>query len=135
MVQDESKQRPNSRSFKQQPNGRSLQVIFMTIAAAISITMFNLSYCMLEHTTNLQADNNIGTIRNVDYSLAKEQSFGFFTDISNENWLIAQRYHSSLFPNYYADLQKYSNGIGDRGKVNNIRNSNMWYGQVSDIIY
>lgn len=135
MVQDESKQRPNSRSFKQQPNGRSLPVIFMIIAAAISFRMLNLSYCMLENTTNLQADDTIGTIGNVDYSLAKEQSFGFFTDISNENWLIAQRYHSSLFPNYYADLQKYSNGIGDRGKVNNIRNSNMWYGQVSDIIY
>jgi hypothetical protein len=70
MVQDESKQRPNSRSFKQQPNGRSLPAIFMIIAAAISFRKLNL----------LQADDTIGTIGNVDYSLAKEQSFGFFTD-------------------------------------------------------
>ena len=36
----------------------------------------------------------------VAYSLAKEQSFGYFTDITNENWRIAQRHHASLFPNY-----------------------------------
>ena len=43
------------------------------------------------------------------YSLAKEQSFGYFTDITNDNWRIAQKHHASLFPNYHADLTKYTN--------------------------
>lgn len=64
-----------------------------------------------------------------DYSLAKEQSFGYFTDISNENWRIAQSHHASLFPNYYANLSKHSNGPNDKGKINKLRQSQNWNGQ------
>lgn len=67
----------------------------------------------------------------VAYSLAKEQSFGYFTDITNENWRVAQRHHASLFPNYYADhgLTKFSNGPNDKGKPDKLGKSNTWYGQ------
>ncbi|KAK1739919.1 methyltransferase [Skeletonema marinoi] len=65
------------------------------------------------------------------YSLAKEQSFGYFTDITNENWRIAQTHHARLFPNYYANLNKFSNGPNDKGRAEKLRNSNnhYWYGQ------
>lgn len=65
------------------------------------------------------------------YSLAKEQSFGYFTDITNDNWRIAQMHHASLFPNYHADLTKYSNSPQDMGRYDNLRKSNnhYWYGQ------
>ena len=63
------------------------------------------------------------------YYLAKEQSDGFFTDITNTNWQIAQTYHAKLFPNYYSTLEQFSNGPGDKGKINMLRNSNKWYGQ------
>lgn len=129
MVPNKSNQRTNGRPPSKH---HSLTVIFMTLAAVISLTMSNLSHFMLTHTTtNIKAN----TIGNADYSLAKEQSFGFFTDIRDENWKIAQRYHSSLFPNYYADPQIYSNGNNDKGKTKQLRNSHMWYGQVSGIQY
>ena len=65
------------------------------------------------------------------YSLAKEQSFGYFTDITNENWRIAQTHHARLFPNYYANLNKFSNGPNDKGRVERLQKSNnhYWYGQ------
>lgn len=64
-----------------------------------------------------------------EYSLAREQSFGYFTDITNENWQIAQTYHAKLFPNYFANLDKFSNGPKDKGKTERLRKANYWYGQ------
>ena len=63
------------------------------------------------------------------YSLAKEQSLGYFTDITNENWRIAQTHHARLFPNYYANLENFSNGPKDKGRVKKLGRSHFWYGQ------
>lgn len=110
----------------------SLSMMFMTITTICCLVIFTMNYCAVEQTekTSIISNNSPPQKRNVDYSLANEQSFGFFTDISNTNWQIAQRYHANLFPNYYADLKKFSNGPNDKGKVKNLARSNMWYGQV-----
>jgi hypothetical protein len=112
----------------------------MATTTIISLIVLYQSYDALKQEP-IESDN-LATISNdvqfrqtFGYSLAKEQSFGFFTDISDENWKIAQKYHSSLFPNYYANLNKYSNGKRDKGKTKNLGRSNMWYGQVSEIKY
>ena len=76
-----------------------------------------------------------------DFSLGREQSGGFFTDITNENWKMLQKYHAELFPNYYIEssftkqeenLNKYSHtndpGWGEN-RLSLLRNSNMWYGR------
>ena len=63
------------------------------------------------------------------YTLANQQSYGFFTDISNEHWKLAQIHHAKLFPNYYSNLKEFSNGNNDKGKIQQLRNSNKWYGQ------
>jgi hypothetical protein len=76
-----------------------------------------------------------------EFSLGMEQSGGFFTDITNENWKLLQKYHAELFPNYYIEtsftneeenLNKYSNpinpGFGEQ-RSSLIRNSNLWYGR------
>ena len=63
-------------------------------------------------------------------NLAYEQSFGFFDDIPNYAWREAQNIHAKLFPNHYSnDLLKYSNGIGDKGKFDKLKNSNWWNGE------
>lgn len=63
------------------------------------------------------------------FQLASDQSYGFFNDITDESWKRLQSYHAALFPNYYSDLMKYSNGPGDRGLYAQLRHSGMWYGQ------
>ena len=63
------------------------------------------------------------------YTLANQQSYGFFTDITNDHWKLAQIHHAKLFPNYYSKLEEFSNGPNDKGKIQQLRNSNKWYGQ------
>ena len=71
------------------------------------------------------------------FSLAREQSFGFFTDISNENWKILQDYHVKLFPNYFIEnsgggqenLNKFSHPNDSKGKNSLIGKTNFWYGR------
>lgn len=69
-----------------------------------------------------------GDISVVGYELAYEQSYGFFDDISNENWLIAQKLHSKTFPNYYQEsaLLKYANKITDLGNIKALSKSSWW---------
>lgn len=65
------------------------------------------------------------------YKLAYQQSGGFFTDITDEQWKRAQRIHSRVFPNYYVpgNLTEYSNGINDKGNYGKLKRSNWWNGQ------
>ncbi|KAL7541661.1 hypothetical protein ACHAXR_011118 [Thalassiosira sp. AJA248-18] len=63
------------------------------------------------------------------YSLAKDQSNGFFNDITNDHWKTLQTHHAKLFPNYYSDLNQFAHGPGDRKIITNLRNSNKWNGQ------
>jgi hypothetical protein len=71
------------------------------------------------------------------FSLAREQSFGFFTDISNENWRILQQYHVKLFPNYFIEnsgggqenLNKFSHPSDSKGKISLLDKTNFWYGR------
>ena len=63
-------------------------------------------------------------------SLARDQSNGFFSDVSNENWKIAQEHHAALFPNYYQNLKAYSNGPDDKGKgPEKLGKSSHWNGE------
>lgn len=63
--------------------------------------------------------------------LAYQQSFGFFDDISDEQWKQAQRIHARLFPNFYipGNLTLYSNGYEDKGKFHKLKKSNWWNAQ------
>jgi hypothetical protein len=91
------------------------------------LSLFHLSRIDTNATSNLpQAAASASSDK--DYSLAREQSFGYFTDITNENWRIAQTYHAKLFPNYYANLENFSNGPNDKGKIDKLRQANSWYG-------
>lgn len=64
------------------------------------------------------------------FDLAKEQSFGFFTDISDDNWEISQRLAARTFPNHFGnDLNKFSNGPGSKGKVKQLGGSKNWNGR------
>jgi len=61
------------------------------------------------------------------YDIAYKQSFGFFHDISNENWRIAQKVHARAFPNHFTtDLKRYSTGINDKFNLKNIAKSSFW---------
>lgn len=62
------------------------------------------------------------------YWLASSQSEGFFDDISNAHWKIAQKYHAAMFPNFYHDLARYSHGAGDKKDWSKLRQANLWYG-------
>ena len=99
----------------------------------VALTLFQWSQIQTDDVTNIISPPPTPTLHpdNEAYSLAKEQSFGYFTDITNENWRIAQSHHASLFPNYYADLTKFSNRPNDKGRAEKLRNSNnhYWYGQ------
>jgi hypothetical protein len=69
------------------------------------------------------------------FSLGIEQSFGFFTDIRNENWKLLQDYHAKMFPNYYIEssskqeqnLNNFSHANDAIGNYSLIHNSNSWY--------
>lgn len=62
--------------------------------------------------------------------LAYNQSFGFFDDVSDENWKRAQRIHARLFPNHLSkDMLKYSSTIADRGNFRKLKSSSWWYGE------
>lgn len=88
-------------------------------------------------TSNLQpsdafirrGESSSSSYSSYQYSLAKSQSNGFFNDIPNTHWKTLQKYHAALFPNYYDNLNIYSSGPGDKGKIDKLRNSNMWYGR------
>jgi hypothetical protein len=63
------------------------------------------------------------------YQLASDQSFGFFTDISDANWKRAQAIHAKMFPNYFQDLKKYAHGPNDKGDIPKLKRSHYWNGE------
>lgn len=70
------------------------------------------------------------SLSSVSTSLAYNQSFGFFDDIRDDDWKIAQRIHAKTFPNTFRGKpEKYSNGINDRGKIEKLRWSAHWYAE------
>ncbi len=79
--------------------------------------------------TSLYYPPKCSTSEPASTSLAKNQSFGFFDDISDEHWKLAQQHHKALFPNYFNDLHIYSNGPGDKGKIDRLRKSSWWNGE------
>lgn len=83
----------------------------------------------LMHPDAFASGSSSGSSSSANYDLAKEQSLGYFDDIPASHWKTLQKYHAAMFPNYYQNLMKYSNGPGDRGNIPALRNANMWYGQ------
>lgn len=66
-----------------------------------------------------------------DFRLAYKQSFGFFTDISESNWKVAQQIHARAFPNHFGNeqaLYRYANGPNDQGKIPKLKDSSWWNG-------
>jgi hypothetical protein len=64
------------------------------------------------------------------YQLARDQSFGFFDDVSEAHWRRAQEIHKQMFPNHYSsDLMKYSNGPQDKGSIPKLKYSSYWNGE------
>lgn len=65
-----------------------------------------------------------------DFELARQQSFGFFDDISNKHWKELQKIHAESFPNHYSwSLKPYSNAPEDRNDIPKLRMSNWWNGE------
>ena len=64
-------------------------------------------------------------------SLAFRQSYGFFDDITDAHWKIAQHLHKRAFPNFFAasKLRKYANVASDRGKYKKLGRSSWWNGE------
>lgn len=62
--------------------------------------------------------------------LAKEQSFGFFHDILDEHWRLAQQIHAQSFPNHYNKdhTNKYSHALSDR-TISSLQKSQFWYAE------
>lgn len=63
------------------------------------------------------------------FSLAKRQSFGYFDDISDENWKRAQKIHAKMFPNHAPRLGQYSNAVVVKDMMKELKMSNFWYAQ------
>ena len=63
------------------------------------------------------------------FSLAQRQSFGYFDDISDENWKRAQTIHAKMFPNHAARLGEYSNAVIVKDKMKELKMSSFWYAQ------
>ena len=103
------------------------------LLAAILIWLMHtwlVTFTTSEHLAEVVSSNplKLDNTRRSSYELARSQSWGYFDDITDEHWRTAQRYHAALFPNYYRDLTKYSNGPKDKGDYQQLRNSNMWWG-------
>ncbi|CAJ1936032.1 unnamed protein product [Cylindrotheca closterium] len=63
------------------------------------------------------------------FSFAQRQSFGYFDDISDENWKRAQQIHAKMFPNHSPRLGQYSNALVVKDKMAELKMSSFWYAQ------
>ena len=64
------------------------------------------------------------------YRLAREQSFGFFDDITNENWQVLQEIHARAFPNHYeATLERHSGDLMHKKDRQAVKEAQSWYAQ------
>ncbi|KAL7552086.1 hypothetical protein ACHAWF_015298 [Thalassiosira exigua] len=68
-----------------------------------------------------------------DFALSRSQSFENFADTPYSHWKALQTHHAASFPNHYDDgkqtLTKYSNGVRDKGRAEQLRHSHRWYGR------
>ena len=69
-------------------------------------------------------DNDCDDKKN--YNLAREQSFGFLTDISNHNWKLLQQIHAKMIPNHFESLEK-SATTGIKNKEASGKAARGWY--------
>ena len=110
---------------------RSGRLATSLIVAATVVGLAPFLYFRSDPVRNSQSphfaeDTKSPTVLN---TLARAQSYGFFTDISDANWIIAQENHAALFPNYYKDLMEHANGPRDKGLPARLGRSNFWNGQ------
>lgn len=103
----------------------------LIVAATFSVGLAPFLYFRSDHVQKSQPPHFAEDTksRTVSTSLARVQSYGFFTDISDANWMIAQQSHASLFPNFYKDLMEHANGPKDKGHAARLGRSNFWNGQ------
>mmetsp|Transcript_4738 Transcript_4738/g.11182 ORF Transcript_4738/g.11182 Transcript_4738/m.11182 type:complete len:358 (+) Transcript_4738:87-1160(+) len=63
------------------------------------------------------------------FNLAQRQSLGYFDDISDENWKLAQQIHAKMFPNHAPRLDQYSNAVVVKDKMAELKMSSFWNAQ------
>ena len=108
-----------------------IHVLLITFSVAI----LNALSVSMQHTRKLSkalpvefdvpTPNSYSGQSSMSFALAEQQSFGFFTDILDSQWLKLQEIHARTFPNYFNDMLRYSNGPDDKN-TDKLRNSNFW---------
>ncbi len=64
------------------------------------------------------------------FQLAFSQSLGYFDDVPERQWKIAQHLHAKAFPNHFGKPPiRYSNTINDKGKIPKLQKSSHWYAE------
>ena len=64
------------------------------------------------------------------FALAYSQSFGFFDDIRESDWKLAQKLHAKTFPNHFREtLYKFSHSIKDKGDRVALNKAPEWYAE------
>lgn len=126
----------------------SITMVSISVGMATQYSMDNALYDvaqrMLDNLPTAAAGATTGTgtsttmnhhhrlVEEKSYSLAYEQSFGFFDDIPDENWRVAQKIHAQLFPNHFSnDLTQHSHSFdGVNGQYKMLaRTSPRWHAQ------
>ena len=70
------------------------------------------------------------TANGKSFTLAYGQSFGFFDDIRESDWKLAQKLHAKTFPNHFRDTPyKFSHSINDKGKRVALDKAPDWYAE------
>lgn len=146
MPKPTSRQRlsPKRRPSKSIP--RTTVIIFLAVLVATSLLLlllrlsssyndnleltnfFTVSGSSLE-TTAIPKTTDASTMMN--YSLAYQQSLGYFDDIPNHQWMRAQEIHSKMFPNHFeSNLYKFSSGTDNKDPkfMKQVKLANKWYG-------
>ena len=66
----------------------------------------------------------------LSYALAYNQSFGFFDNIPDSDWKIAQTLHAKAFPNHFREVpNEYSSKIEDKANIAVLKKSPFWYAE------
>jgi hypothetical protein len=64
------------------------------------------------------------------FGIAYNQSLGFFDDIRDGDWKIAQQLHAKAFPNHFTETpNRFSSKINDKGNRKALDKAPEWYAE------
>ena len=99
------------------------------LVASLLMVLLQLGLLFHDRGTRLLIESTHGLIKvgamPEAFRLAYDQSYGFFDDVPEDAWKVAQSIHARMFPNHQ-DLSKFANGIGDFRKVPALQKSKDW---------